>query len=237
MNTLLVLNTTKRPGDVDYFTDTLARVEAAGASAIAKENKLIYSDGPFGRETPAGWELIETPEATGTLPGLEAISKIARERNMDLLFLEDDITLTKNAITKMMGFEVPDDLGFVSFFDFYTAAGHANGIEKRGYEDQVPLQAGVQAIKFPRRSLDFLWGEGQPQSVLQGKKFGRLYVIKFYFWRHSPWKQFGMHFPHLVQHIGEVSAVNGTRSQMMAAAGEKRISNNFPGEDFDALST
>lgn len=237
MTTLLVLNTTNRPQDVDYFTETVKRVDAAGASALPQEDKLIYSDGPFGRAVPKGWNLIETPESVGTLPSLEAIVKLTRNRGSDLVFLEDDIILVRNAITKMVSMAVPEKQAFLAFFDFYTPKGHKKGIESRQFQPG-PLQAGVQAVKIPLRSLKFMWPEGGPELVMpptRGKKsFGRLYALKFFFNQLSPYNEFGMYFPHLVQHVGEVSAVNGLRSQKMAAEGIARVSANFPGEDFDA---
>lgn len=232
MSTILVISTTIRPEGADYFTDTIKVVsEQLGASEV---EKIVYSDGPFDKTLPEGWTLVKTEESVGTLPSLKAIANIAKEKKSDLLMLEDDLILAPDAVSKMLSYEVPDNLAFVSFFDFYTPAGHADGLEERGFETGKPLQSGVQAVKFPLRSLEYLWNPKLPMLVTPVRKpgekeTGRLAALKYFFGQLSPTKKFGMHFPHLVQHVDGISAVNGIGAQKAAAEGRKRVSNNFAG--------
>jgi len=240
MSTLLVLNTTRRDNGFEYFKDTIARMDAAGAAAIPKEDKLVYCDGPFEGDVPEGWTLQATPASLGTIPSLRDIVSRARMRGSDLAFFEDDIKLCKNAVTKIVDYVVPKDLAFVSFFDFYTAAGAKKGLEKRPFPEKGVIQSGVQAIKIPLSSLQLMWPDAEHAELIlphdgKSKQFGRLYALKYFFGILSPLKQFGMFLPHLVQHVGEVSAVNGVGMKRMLAEGKKRESANYAGDDADAL--
>jgi hypothetical protein len=233
MSTLLVVNTTKRENGFSYFNETIKRIDATGGAGLPKEDKLIYCDGPFEGVAPEGWTVRSTAESTGTLPGLEAVVKLARERQQDLAFFEDDIVLSKNAVKKIVEYEVPADLAFVSFFDFYTPAGAKAGLEERAVPDKGVIQSGVQAIKIPLRSLALMWPDKQHAEIVVShepgeKQFGRLFALRYYF----KGLRFGMLLPHIVQHIGEVTAVHITRAR---PAGDRK-SANYAGDECDAMA-
>jgi hypothetical protein len=143
--------------------------------------------------------------------------KLAAEAAEDLVLLEDDLAICKNGAMLMERLGVPDDCAFLSFFCI-GGVGMANGIHRA----RMHAFCYAQALKFPLRTVIELheaFGEmaRDPRvpgadDVLQriGRQRGWLY---------------GMHFPNIVQHVGEVSAVGIEGS---------RTSPTFPGEEFDA---
>ena len=224
------MNTTTRPAGADYFGATLAQLEAAGAKGLPADSKVIYSDGPFERPRPAGWRVIETPRAEGTRPVLKRACELARAAGRDLVFFEDDLQVAAGAVEQICAFEVPEELAFVSFFDSVTPPGAAAGLHVYDLRDPAPYW-GLQAVRIPARSLPHLWPARGPQLVMPrarqaGPQCSRDYAMKF-FLRFSPTPRYGVLFPHLVQHIGDVSAVNSRRAQEFAAEGRQRISHNY----------
>lgn len=233
MRNVVAVTTTLRVG-VDYLPATIEQLEEAGAKALPVTDKLLYSDGPLVHR-PKGWTIVESKEAQGSRKAFWEVLQTVYPQNADLVAFEDDVLLSRNAVTAMIDFKVPLDLAFVSFFDNITPAGAPPGMVKYVFGGAQDFW-GAQAIKVPHRAMRYLLfppGDVFPKPR-EGRHQGRDVAMQLCFMG-SPLRRWGTWFPHWVQHIGDASVVNSTRAVRLAAEGKKRDSQNWAGPDFDAL--
>jgi hypothetical protein len=229
---LIAITTTRRQG-ADYLPGVIKSLEENGALAVPEEHRLVHSDGSLDGEYP-GWQVIETPSLLGSRGSFWNVLRIANEKNLDLLAFEDDIEICKNAVTKMLEVEVLPMLAWVTFFDNVTTNQVQPGLQIRSLFEE-PFW-GVQAVKIPKWSYPYLLRTDIPViGIPDGYMGGRDGVMQVYM-QQSPFPMYGAFFPNLVQHIGKVSVLNGPRAQKYAALGLERISFNYPGNMFDALT-
>lgn len=210
MRHLLSVMTAPRPPTApDYLSNTLKTLEGDSAGEWRGE-RLIYSDGPFMRSRPAGWEIVERPKA-GQLKAMWGAFELALERDVDLLtFLEDDILVCKNGLSFIQTVAVPDRLAFVSWYSYLRLPPDLNEIAITNPNGRYSF-LGACGFTVPKRTLRVLvdgrssvkwpWdriGDGLMSHILKGQSFG-VYV------------------PNLVQHVGYVSSFGGnglSRSRM-----------------------
>jgi hypothetical protein len=166
-------------------------------------------EGTLGGNKLAYWHCLELAAAAGA----------------DALILEDDVEPCTNALRRMSIFEIPRDLGFVTFFAPVVFQG---GKQYPGlWRTPTPLH-GTQAIKFSRATLRALvdWGS-TPESLAHSASDMAIAnaTIRLGI-------KHGAHCPELVQHTGDLSSV----SPSLKLADRFRTSLTFPGRKFDALS-
>jgi hypothetical protein len=176
--------TCRRP--VNYAAATLAALREQSAPPV------VFADGDA--DVPAD---VQLPKR-GHTAGIWATFREAVVRGEDLLFLEDDIELSRGAAPYMHDFSVPDDLAFVQFMSLVPApTAHACLL-------RMPLDAMTsmfQAVKWPLRTLRRLVDHQPSNPVLWPHELARL----------LPGERIGVHVPHLVRHVGAVSAIEPTR--------------------------
>jgi hypothetical protein len=229
---LIAVTTTARPG-VDYLPATIASLEANGA--LEARYRFIHSDGPLeGRERFGNWNVTFTENIVGSRRSFWNTIQLANNLGVELLGFEDDIAVCKNAVTKMLALEVPSELAWVSFFDNMVEEAQGPGIKICSLGER--LFWGVQAVKIPKWSFPDLLKDGVDLSKIpEGYLGGRDYAMQKHMYD-SNWPMYGSFFPNLVQHVGDVSVLNGMRARMYDAMKKRRISYNYPGDDFDALT-
>lgn len=166
----------------------------------------------------------------GSLPGNKlaywhCLELAERIPGADAVILEDDVEPCTNALRRMAMFEIPADLGFVTFFAPAVFQG------KKQYpglwRTPTPLH-GTQAIKFSARTLTALveW-KTDPEFLKFSASDSMIGLASFRLGiRHAA------HCPELVQHTGAVSAV----SPGLTLDDRLRSALTFPGRNFDALS-
>jgi hypothetical protein len=232
VGTILAITTTERVG-VDYLSETIRQIESTGGDLIPKEDKILYCDGPVSKK-PDVWTCVESPVAQGSRDAFWNCVRIAHERGADLLGFEDDILLCKNAITAMMQCQVPDDVAFLTFFDNVSEAGHPAGLHTYPLDGELQFW-GVQAVKIPYRSLEYLLRTDMEVITprTKGRRSGRDYAIQ-QFLAKCPWPVWGTVFPHWAQHVGDVSIVRSNRALRYEEQGLKRESKNW-NPNHDAL--
>lgn len=234
-----VLTSPARP---HYVRDTLRRLDGAGASSFRRQ---IFVDGPSWKVEPLpGWEVRQCTfngSPMGSAASSAAVLAAAADEGAEkLLYFEDDVIPCRNAVTAMSKWRIPPDVGFLAFCDIKNL-GNARGgpgiIRAPGgpWKRDGDGFWGSQAVVVPRRSLDdiqaiphhqrprwrrSLWPYRNASDVQMGLMLA------------SPPGTYGVIFPSLVDHVGDVSAVNPEWRLTHA----NRRPHNFPGEDFDALT-
>ena len=229
------------PRGKTYLQDTIASLNAGGARDVGfgRDALRVLHDG-----LPAGHTLLPIPpdsegwshELLSEVPSgnLRAFMRVFElflehdEHASHLLFFEDDIVVCKNALATMLQIGVPADCAFTSFFDMKEAhpllsAGlyrvSTMGQDGRGYW-------GSQALLWPRRSIEFL--VSRKDKILAS---GNLHSSDCLFGAHllySPWIQYALCVPNLVEHVGDVSAIWSWVPKV------NRKSTSFRGQTFDA---
>lgn len=206
MTSIFVLTCAKRAAadPWSYLRATLEQIDAEELDAP----RAIVCDGAYGGPRPAGWRVVEFERPAGALKGNKLAYWHLLEEGLatggDILALEDDLELCKNAIRRMCTFPIPADLAWVQFFSphLFQVAETIPGLWRPPQSSHLFLQA----AKFPRRTL---------QALID--------------WRSSPhWPKFnesdnalqlaaanldlryGAHCPDLVQHVGDTSAAQET---------------------------
>lgn len=212
--------------NVDYLPDTLVSLENAGATAYPK---IVFSDGPI-TKSPRGWSCIATEQRKSSRLNLWAAIRMAVNIGAErLLFFEDDLRATQNAVHRMATVEIPKDTALVSFYDMKEVPSDsrpglyrspARGRDGKGFWSLL-------GTVFPRWMLEYLAAK-DPFSVqkdvphMHGDRTIEDLMAA------SPWPSFCVHIPCLVRHVGEVSAAHP------GAPFAKRHTRNYPGDLFDA---
>lgn len=194
--TLAVLTSGERP----YLAATLAAIDEQDFSG----QKLLYSDGPLPPATRSvclrrGWEILTV---TKTHPDNAAAFRVLLDvvAGTDLIFLEDDLELGRNALRFMALYPIPADLVFMSWFEATIRT------EARPALYRIPCESFVysQALTLPAATIELLrageWNlDGGLDSNIATILRGRLY---------------GQHVPSLVQHVGRTSLAHPARGDV-----------------------
>lgn len=234
--TLITVVTSKRPGDVDYLTQTLERIEACGGKNF---ERWLVCDGTYAeRPSFPGWNVFRVPggpHGTRTMMWT-AFEIFAARRGERLLYLEDDLTLCRNAISYAADFEYPGDMGLVTFFDpRHLPGGASPGLYGHSLEHfwcsqfismekpvvKFLLQYDPCAYRQPDWAKD---GRNSSDSVM-----GHLLRYE----EPSAWRRFGVHIPCLADHVGAASIVDAGKPGVAILSRGRRAS-NYPGDLFDA---
>lgn len=192
-----------------YLADTLASLERAGAHDV--DQRVIVCDGPVPRGVPASWEAYSLgSEPGGNMRAFFEVMRFAVNHGAQrLLYFEDDVVASRNAIHHMQAVGVPDDLAFVSFFDMKEMLpGAKPGLYR------VPTMGkegwgfwGMQAVLFPFTTLDYAV---RNQARITGRFPGIPHssdVALGYDLLFSDRSSYGVHVPGLFEHIGEASSI------------------------------
>jgi len=153
--------------------------------------------------------------------------KLAAETGEDVIALEDDLTLCHNAIRRMATLPIPGDLAWLQFFSpkIFQQMWAFIGLWR-----PPPYSHGfLQAVKFSRRALPTIAGW---RDELEWHKYGSSDdTLNLCAMRHG--LKYGAHYPDLVQHAGDVSAV---APEFAPQSLKGKLSTCWPGKAFDALS-
>ncbi len=198
-----------------YLLDTLAQLDEQGARGM---KRIVLCDGPMTLTCP--WEVIEKPTLpTGTRQAHWWAFRTALSLGADrVLYCEDDLVVGKNAITKALLCEIPPDMAFVNFHDRREfPIDHPHGLHA------VPMMGrrrphwgltGLQCILFPRRTLEYLtqkepreWGYWKPEELFPNNGD---HLVSWAL-KNSPWPQYLMHIPSLIDHAGDVSSLRNKK--------------------------
>lgn len=228
----LAVLTCPRPG-IEYASETMRLLDEAGGKAFPGP-RLLFSDGPLDRavSVPRGWRKRAFKVNKGAIRGVWKIIELALAADASsLLFFEDDVTVCRNAVTRMQRFVVPKDVALASFYDGNEVKEGA----KPKLHRRKPLgwhgrgMWGTLGLKIPRRTLEFLRVNDPDRLKYYHRNAADEFIGQL---THlSPWPCIGYHVPNLVEHRGATSIVH-PGAQLMP----HRTANNFPGESFDALS-
>lgn len=201
---MIIVQTTMRQG-ASYLLETLRTIDTSGPGA-----HVIVSDGPLSDATHhEGWETIELPWAGARATGWECM-RLAILRGEDLTLLQDDIEVCIGGTDLMNRTIVPDNCIAVSFY----SGSALPGLQPKNHGEPRFIIMGAsgtaQALKIPRRSLEFLCAQDPQQAPhvqLQPHLFDD---AMFSYARQSDWPHIAHLVPNPVRHVGSVSAC-GTR--------------------------
>lgn len=230
---VLVLPTCERPGGVDYLSDTLASVAGAGGAQL--ERRVVLVDGKYPdlkKDTSSGFEYLHhlnerAPMGIRYMMWAAFGYALAYEYEA-LIFCEDDVRFCKNAITRILSLEIPDDVAFMDFYDM-TKLRHraANwGLHKFPCTDKY---WGNQCMLFPARTMQWLY-DHNPMEVSQWELPNHADRVLGHLLARSPWPNYMVHLPRLVRHMGEVSVAHPDVPRL------DRMVLKVAGDDFDAAS-
>lgn len=228
------------PDRREYVEATMASLKHAGIDSF-KGKKKLFVDGPTDGYAYPGWdvETLSRPEAPdkrlGTKEALLTIMRRTAQAGAPyLIYTEDDILYSKNAVPAIQRIEVPDDLAFLVFCDIKDVGKKPGITETPGYDfEGVQGEGGHwgnQLMKLPLRSLKMLvdhyppeWGYAFASDVLIGIMMAT---------PPAKCRAYGVFSPSLAQHVGARSLV----APGATVVGWGRNASNFQGEDFDCLS-
>ena len=186
---------------------------------------MIVSDGPTSLIT--GWPTAASARCEGQMKtywralavGLEEARKHRSDR---VLILEDDVELCRNALQYLERARLPRALDFVTLFD-----GHA--IHQRVPHGIYPVRARdffcLQGVVWPLSTASMLL-RAPAAAAWKERHSGDILIAQILAGR-----QYGVHVPNLVQHLGAQSICNP--GQKLTGV---RTANNYPGPAFDALT-
>jgi hypothetical protein len=227
MKSAISIITCPRPG-VDYLPRTAAALLAAGAAEFCAR-RFVCADGDCPQDDLDGWEVdVRYPRG-----GPRAMMWWAFERAVaagvdQLVYCEDDITPTRNAIAYMARFQVPSWAAFVDFHDVALDAATPPGLHVMRADRSY---TGNQCMVLPRRTLQWLLLH-DPMEIMPWQARGlaphATDSVLGDFVARSLWPNYIAHVPRLVRHDGAASAAHPDREEQLVRA--------FPGEDFDAFS-
>jgi hypothetical protein len=231
---LIVIVTCERPGSLVHRT--AERLAAAGASECP--HQLILSDG-WDLDPPPGWDWeVRYPQAGIRVMMWWAFAHALELGAERLIFCEDDITPTRNAIRYLRTVEIPDHVAFIDAHDMKEmrdelAPGlhlvEAPGRDRMGYW-------GNQCMMFPRRTVEWLAARSPLEELSHMKNPGgelphAADVVMGRLLEASPWPRWAVLLPRLFRHDGVQSVAHPTKTHT-----DHRVTANYPGEDFDALT-
>lgn len=211
-------------GRDDMPSRTVFELEERGAAHVVASRTLFYSASTSSPApaVPPGWRVVRRPGPRGG--GADFRWMLDELEPGEAILFEDDLQPCRNAVPRMLELDVPEGCGARTYY----SGGALNGIYTGRATGTHVLSAkgfrGSQAVRLPAWLLERLRaGHFDPPHVCQDV------------WLERVLEQLGLPIavtcPSLVQHVGEDSLC----SPGADLAGARAPSNNFPGEDFDAL--
>lgn len=203
MDLVSVLTCPKRP---QYLLSTLDQLDREGARGVPR---MVFSDGPI-VDLDTTWGLaIKEDGPSGTAPAMRWVFEVVVSTGADrLLYAEDDLIVGRDAVTRMLATQVPNDAALVTGFDLSEF--RPPNIPAPGLYPVRPtgkLGTGLWGTLFcliPRRTIEWVladndkgWGDrNKPCDGLLGKVLER-----------SPWPRYMMRVPSDVDHAGVESTL------------------------------
>ncbi len=213
---LTVLHNPARP---EYLQRTLLELDSAGAAQLGAKGELfrwIAVDGdPDAVNAPPGWSKGSVGNgSTGTRRALQRIVQAGADAGAPhLLYFEDDVIASKNAVSALQLIPVHPRAGFL------VACNTRDGItdDRRPFPrparpfPRLALVAadgnltpggfwGTQALKLPGRTLAHLARLTIPDS--DPVRSGDVWLGENAASRAAPWPEFAVLVPSIFQHIG-----------------------------------
>jgi len=243
---LTVITTPRRQ---DYLASTIAAIDAAGGLHDWKGLKFLYVDGNsddlLWKPSPSGW-LISSQESHGNAANsLRVLKDAAKFKVPYVLFFEDDLKISRNAIPVMAELEVPSDCWALQFCDLRSFGDPRSDeirIFRQSMGDDVNVECdpkkactmwGNQALKIPERTLKLIAESKIPdQWEAQHGPHNADTMFSLISLEQKEAPYLGIVAPSLVKHVGSVRSMNNEGRELDLG----RSARNFPGEDFDARS-
>ncbi len=255
MTDLFVLTSPRKTGD-DPWRYVRAVIKQVEEEKIGNENhQHLVVDGSLGDELAlrsiAGptWYVYRYDRPEGQWLGgnkwpywylLQIAASFAHRDGDAAVVLEDDLEFAPNSLRRMLLFPIPNDVNVVQFFSAFLFRQKKMPIGL--WRTPAPV-AGCQALKFSAATLQVLcrwksedaeWQKYNESDVALGLAQQRLGI------------RFAHHLPDVIQHIGDISAVNhgmlleaGIKSGDELYAADRtlaeRTSMNYVGPHFDCM--
>lgn len=218
---MIAIVTAARDGK-SYLRDTISYVNSSASDHM----RFLFVDGAEAIYS-TGWTTVNAPKPDGCPRQNKwtafAAVYLAADMSQDLILLEDDVRFCRNGMHRAEITNVPSDVAFLSLFAPFGDMTMPEGIWRAsmanyGYAQalKIPLRTCVEIANNKSEMTDSRFGTTDGVLRDMGVKRGWLY---------------GVHYPGLAQHVGETSVVSpGSKLD------GRRISNAYPGDDFDAMS-
>lgn len=215
---MIAVMTAPRAG-TSYLAQTLADVDQS-----ATHSRVVVSDSLGHRpDVPEPWLMFNFAKPRGGKNenrwAMWKAFELAAEIGEDLVLLEDDIRMCANGARYLERFPVPGGVGFVSFF-----APFGERMPYGLWRGSLRAFSYAQCLKFSSRRVAAL---ARGYHEMAGGPHGGADIALRAFGERRGWT-YSLHIPSIVQHVGDVSAVDERR------LGD-RTSPTFPGVDFRAM--
>lgn len=222
---LLSVVTAPRPRGVDYLSNTIAALDAAGANLC--DEKWIVSDGislDAAGGWYAGWQRHFNAQRTGARLAMWRVFMLAKERDADwLIYCEDDLNTAPRAIDTIIdntheSWHLRNEA--VAFLSYYDGRIIEEGAPSGVYPtpcmtSETEYFCGALCMLIPRRTIDYLCSvDPLDCPPFQGSFHSGDCVMGYHLSR-SPWPNYGIVIPTLVDHRGDVSAVGEGRKALI----------------------
>lgn len=217
---MIVVLTCDRP--VDHLPDTLRSIDESATDST----RVVVVDGIVAPNVPSGWSVCLSPKPQweyrihNRFPFWKCL-ELATDAHEDLIFFEDDVSLCRNGAAYAEQFIVPEPLALVSLFAPFAEMPAGPPHISVHHIGQFSF---FQAAKIPLRTCQSLvLARGEMQASRLGGSDTCVAIIG----QRRDWK-YGVHWPSIVQHVGEESVVSQCRKP-------GRIARSFD-SGLDALS-
>lgn len=196
---IVVLTDPRRP---EHLPATLASLDGSGAD----RNRIVVVDGEdLPRGLPVGWKTVRAPKPRGVSPRENRWStwrafELAAEAGEDLLFFEDDVLGSPNAVRYAELLKVPTDCAWVMLYAPWGDASFPYGIG-RFHADRFSF---CQALKIPLQTCRLL---AAARGEMEVSRSGGSDECMRQIGARRDWL-FGVHWPGLFQHVGVESVVS-----------------------------
>lgn len=233
---LVVITCATRP---QYLCPTLRSIESAGGRLWPGDARFLAYNGdglPYAGVRELHWERLRLPGFGGSAVYRALVAWAVRAGVEQLTVFEDDLTFAPHALDRIYRLPVPEWAALAAWFDMgetgpATPAGWARVPSSGGVRDGW---WGSQAFTWPARTLAWLDAQDWTATKYGGQRMAQDIVMGELL-KGSPWPEYAVHCPNLVQHAGAVSAWDPSRPGGEFAA--ELLSRSFTGADARELWT
>lgn len=218
MKTILTVITSPRRNGASYVEDTCRALDANGAEAV--DECWVVADGIGLHDSnllrPAGWFMCSNAQRTGSRLATWRALTVAIERGADFqIFCEDDLHVSPGAVTRILDHasrwdQMSRNAAWISYYDAKecpegtTPGLHTipcMGLDGNGF-------CGSLCLLIPRRTIEYLVTKCDPIGKSPfDYTFHAGDCMLGWFMSNSPWPNYEVHIPTLIDHRGDVSGV------------------------------
>lgn len=237
---ITILTTPRRQ---KYTADTLRDLVDNGIPTWQLDYCRLLVDGDSMKvcNVPPNWQHVEIHDGVrrkGTAGAVNSALKYAhavlKHYPRSWLYFEDDTKGCKQSVIAMDYIKIPDDCAFLVFCDIIERGTKEPSFRRYKGERETLTYGhwGNQALKIRPDAVDYVISNGIELPKMRYPHSSDVLLAHALCAPPSPWPYYGVVSPSLFNHVGVQSSIN----PRAPFKGKGRVTANYAGDDFDALS-